>query len=68
MFYASNHVMRRIKRIKAAPEMSTDEQTQAIQDFIASGRVTHITTADVIAHHDEVNRRYRLGGVAARPN
>ena len=25
-------------------------------------------TADVIAHHDEVNRRYRLGGVAARPN
>ena len=68
MFCASNHAMRHIKRIKAAPGMSTDEQAQAIQDFIASGRVTHITTADVIAHHDEVNRRYGLGGVAARPN
>ena len=57
MFCASNHAMRHIKRIKAAPGMSTDEQAQAIQDFITSGRVTHITTADVIAHHNEVNRR-----------
>ena len=68
MLYASNHAMRRIKRIKAAPGMTTDEQAQAIQDFIDSGQVKHITTADVIAHHDEVNRRHSLGRVAARPS
>ena len=68
MFCASNHAMRHIKRSKAAPGMSTDEQAQPIQTIIASGRVTHITSADVIAHHDEVNRCHRLGGVAARPN
>ena len=58
MSYASDHAMRRIQRIKAAPGMTADEQAQAIQDFIDSGQVKRITTADVIAHHDEVNRRH----------
>jgi hypothetical protein len=52
--------MRRIQRIKAAPGMTADEQAQAIQDFIDSGQVKRITTADVVAHHDEINRRRTL--------
>ena len=50
--------MRRIQRIKAAPGMTADEQAQAIQNFIDSGQVKRITTADVITHHDEVNGRH----------
>ena len=68
MHYASNHAMRRIQRIKAAPGMTADEQAQAIQEFIDFGQVTHITAADVIAHHDEVNRKRRLGSALVRPN
>lgn len=68
MHYASNHAMRRIKRIKAAPGMTADEQAQAIQEFIDSGQVKHITTADVIAHHDEMNRRRTLVPSAVRPS
>ncbi len=67
MHYASNHAKQRIKRIKAAPGMTADEQAQAIQNFIDSGHVKHITTADVIAHHDEVNRRRRLVPSQIRP-
>ncbi|MDA0231416.1 MAG: hypothetical protein O3B21_14685 [Proteobacteria bacterium] len=55
MSYASGHAMRRIRRIKAAPGMTADDQAQAIQNFINSGQVKRITSADVIAHHDEVN-------------
>ena len=67
MPYASHHAMRRIQRIKAAPGMTADEQDQAIRDFIDSGQVKHITTADVIAHHDEMNRRRTLIPSAVRP-
>ncbi|MDP7343429.1 MAG: hypothetical protein QF767_08780 [Alphaproteobacteria bacterium] len=66
MKYASNHAMQRIQRVKAAPKMSADERAQAVQDFIDSGQVTHITTADVIAYHDEMNHRHSLIPVAIR--
>ena len=61
MLNASNHAIQRIKRINAAPRMTPDEQAQAIEDFINSGQMTHITTVDVIAHHDEVNERNNFG-------
>jgi hypothetical protein len=67
MNYASSHARRRVQRIKAAPVMTMDERAQAIQDFIDSGQVKHITKADVIAYHDEVNRRQSLVPGANRP-
>jgi len=40
--------------------MTADERDQAIQDFVDAGLVTRITAADVIAHHDELNRERSL--------
>jgi|AP95_1055475.scaffolds.fasta_scaffold370753_1 hypothetical protein len=68
MNYTSNHAMQRIQRIKAAPKMTAEEQSRAIQEFIDFGQVTYITTADVIAHHDEMNQLRRFGLAAPRPN
>jgi hypothetical protein len=58
----------RVARVKAAPRMTSDERAKAIQDFIDAGLVTHITTADVIAHHDEINSKRSLVPGATRRN
>jgi len=57
MSYASGHAMRWIQRIEAASGMTADKQAQAIQNFIDSGQVKRIATANMIAHHDEANAR-----------
>ena len=56
MRYQSEQPERQIQSSDAAPEMTMDERSRAIREFIDSGQVRHITTADVIAYHDEINK------------
>ena len=38
------------------PEVMPDARSRAVQEFIDAVQVRHITTADVIAYHDEINK------------
>ena len=57
MQHLPNRSAKRVERVKAAPRMTADERDRSIQDFVDAGLATRITAADVIAYHDEINRK-----------
>jgi len=60
MPYAPDRSEPQMQSIDAAtetmPEVMPDARSRAVQEFIDAGQVRHITTADVIAYHDEINK------------
>jgi|TARA_B100000809_G_scaffold203823_1_gene205021 hypothetical protein len=60
MPYAPDQSEPQIHSIEATtemmPETMPDARARAAQEFIDAGQVRHITMADVIAYHDEINK------------
>ena len=56
MRHRSSRISRRVEHVKTTPTFTPDARHRAIQDIIDAGLITQITAADIIAHHDKINR------------